>query len=69
MYILNIARAIKKGYYSMKKELLFNEILGKKNDLLLLANKLIEKKLDPCNSKEHYHSFIRKQNTKAVKQL
>ena len=53
----------------MKKELLFNEILGKKNDLLLLANKLIEKKLDPCNSKEHYHSFIRKQNTKAVKQL
>ena len=67
MYILNIARAIKKisineirdfsfenyykrigfskenSYYSMKRL--------KKKDLLLLANKLIEKILDPSNAK------------------
>ena len=31
-----------------------------KKDLLLLANKLIEKTSDPCNDKEHYQSFIKK---------
>ena len=36
--------------------------------LLLLVNKLIEKLPDPHNSKEHYHSFIRKKNTKSEKQ-
>ena len=35
----------------------------RKNDLLLLGNKLIEKIPDP-----HYQSFIRKKNTKSVKQ-
>ena len=41
----------------------------KKKDQLLLANKLIEKKIpDSCNAKEHYQSFIRKKNTKPVKQ-
>ena len=36
---------------------------------MLLANKLIEKKiLDPRNTKEQYQSFIRKKNTKSVKQ-
>ena len=40
----------------------------KKKDLLLLATKLAEKMSDPCNAKEHYQSFIRKKNTKSVKQ-
>ena len=39
--------------------------MGKK-DLLLPANKLIEKIPGPCNAKEHYLSFIRKKNTKLV---
>ena len=40
----------------------------KKKDLLLLANKLIEKIPDPHNAKEHYQSFIKKKNTISVKQ-
>ena len=36
--------------------------------MLLLANKLIEKISDPRNAKEHYQSFMRKENTKSVKQ-
>ena len=40
----------------------------KKKYLLLLANKLMEKIPDSLNAKEHYHSFIRKKNTKSVKQ-
>ena len=83
MYILNIARAIKKtsvneirdfifenyykriefsredSYYSMKRL--------KRKDLLLLANKLIEKISDPRNAKEHYQLFIKKENTKSIK--
>ena len=35
---------------------------------MLLANKLIEKIPDPRDSKEHYQSFMRKKNTKSVKQ-
>ena len=34
----------------------------------MLANKLIEKIPDLCNAKDHYQSFIRKKNTKTVKQ-
>ena len=45
-----------RSYYSMMKHL-------KKKDLLLLANKLIEKIPDPHNAKEHYQSFIRKKRT------
>ena len=41
----------------------------KKKDLLLLANKLIEKISDLHNFKEHYRSFIRKNPAKSVKQL
>ena len=37
---------------------------SKEKDFLLLANKLIEKILDPRNAKEHYQSFIRKENIK-----
>ena len=75
MYILNIVRAIKKmsvneirgfifenycniivfskesSYYSMKRS---------KKDLLLPANKLMGKMLDPLNTKEYCQSFIRK---------
>ena len=42
--------------------------LKKKQDLLLHANKLIEKIHDPCNTKEYYQSFIRKNPPKSVKQ-
>ena len=48
------------SYFSMKRL--------KKKYLLLLANKLMEKIPDSLNAKEHYHSFIRKKNTKSVKQ-
>ena len=48
----------KRSYYSMKR-------LKK---ILLLANKLMEKVLDPCNAKWHYQSFIRKKSRKSVKQ-
>ena len=39
-----------------------------KKDLLLLANKLKKNVLDPRNFKEHYQSFIIKENRKSVKQ-
>ena len=39
-----------------------------KKDLLLLANKLIEKVPDPYNAKKHYQSFIRKKSTNPAKQ-
>ena len=39
-----------------------------KKDLFLFATKLIEKILDPRNAKEHYQSFIRRKNTKSVKE-
>ena len=42
--------------------------LLEKKDLLLLANKLIEKIPDPRDAKEHYQLFVRKKNTKSVKQ-
>ena len=47
------------SYYSMKRL--------KKKDLLLLANKLIEKISDPHNAKEHYQTFIRKKIGKTIK--
>ena len=40
----------------------------RKKDLLLLANKLIEKIPDPHNAKEYYQSYIWKKNRKSVKQ-
>ena len=48
------------SYYSIKR--------FKKKDLLLLGIILIEKIPDPYNAKEHYQSFIRKKNSKLVKQ-
>ena len=47
------------SYYSMKR-------LKKK--FVLLATKLTEKIPDSRNAKEHYQLFIRKKNTKSVKQ-
>ena len=85
MFTLNIIKAIKKmsgidirdfifesydkrfgfskenSYYSMKRL--------KRKDLLLLANKLIEKVPDPRNVKEHHELFLRKKNSNSVKQL
>ena len=70
MNILNTARAIKRmsaneiRYFILEtiinkldfpnKNLLFNETLQKKKDLLLLAIKLIEKIPDPCNAEKSY---------------
>ena len=81
MYTLIIANAVKKmlankirdficeNYYkwigfSMENSYYY----AWKKDWLLLANKLIEKILDPCTAKEHYQSFIRRKNRKSVKQ-
>ena len=69
MYNLNISRAIKKmtvneirdfilenyfksGYSKENSYYLMKHLV--KKDLLLLANKFIEKILDPRNAKEHY---------------
>ena len=51
-YYNRIVFSKENSYYLMKR-------LNKK-DLLLLANKLIEKTPDPRNAKKHYQSFIRK---------
>ena len=84
MYIINIAKAIKKISINKIKESIFENCYRrirvsketsyysrkrlKKKDLLLLGNKLIEKILDPRNAKEHYQSSIRKKNRKSVKE-
>ena len=84
MYILNIAKAMKKMSVIEIRDFIFenyNKRIGflrkaviiqwntwKKKDLLLLANKLIEKIPDPRNAKGHYQSFIRKKSKKSVKQ-
>ena len=39
-----------------------------KKDLFLFATKLIETIPDLRNAKEHYQSFIRRKNTKSVKE-
>ena len=73
MYILNIARAIKKmsvieirdfnfeNYYKWIEFSNENSYYSmkhlKRKGLLLLANKLIEKVTDTCNAKEHYLSL------------
>ena len=82
MYTPNIARGIKKmfvneiryfifeNYYKQigfsKKNSYYSKKRLKQKELLLLANKLIEKVADPCNAKEHYQSFLRKKNRKSV---
>ena len=49
-YYKRIGFSKENSYYSIKRV--------KKKDLLLLANKLIEKMPDPHNAKEHYSPFI-----------
>ena len=51
-----------------KKKVIIQWNAGKKNFLLLLATKSIERTCDPRNAKEHYQLFIRKKNAKSVKQ-
>ena len=76
MYILNIARAIKKMSVNEIKVFTFEAYLKQigfcKENIhysmkYLEKNKLIEKLPDPHNAKEHYQSFIKKKNTKSVK--
>ena len=85
MYTLNIVLAIKKmsvndtrdfifeNYYKrigFSKESSYNSMKRlKRKDLLLLANKLIQKVPDPRNAKEHNESFLSKKNRKSLKQL
>ena len=40
----------------------------KEKKKIVVATKLAEKTPDPFNNKEQYQSFIRKRNTKSVKQ-
>ena len=46
----------------------WKKIIKNKKELLLLANKSIEKISDRRNAKEYYHSFVRKKKEKSVKQ-
>ena len=62
-YYQRIGFSKENSYYSMK------HLKKKKKDLLLLATKLTEKIPNLCIAKEHYQSFLRKKNTKSVKQL
>ena len=83
MYIQNIPNAIKKittnelrnifeSYYKGIRFFNENSYYSRKclerKDLLWFATNVIGKISDPHNAKEHYRSFIRKKNTKSVKQ-
>ena len=84
MYILNIASSIKNMTVNELRDFIFENCyerieFGKgscdysmkrlaRKDLPLLATKLIGKIAGPRNAKEHYQSFLRKKNTKSVKQ-
>ena len=79
MRTLNIIKAIRKmsvndifeNYYKRvgfsKEDSYYSMKCLKIKELLLLANKLIEKLSDPRNAKERYESFLRKKNRKSVK--
>ena len=84
MYTPNIASAIKKmsvnehryfifeNYYKrigfVKERRYYSMKYLKIKDLLLLSTKLIENIPDPHNAKEYYQLFIRKKNTKPLKE-
>ena len=51
----------------LKKTVIIQRNVRKK-DLGLFETKLTQKIRDPRNAEEHYQSFIRKKNTKLVKQ-
>ena len=83
MYSLNITRAIKKksvneirdfifvNYYKRiefsKENSYYSMKCLERKDLLLLANKLIERIPDPRNAKQHYQPFIKKKKLKISK--
>ena len=78
MYILNISSTIKKMSVNEPRDFIFENYskriwFVKKNIIqlnawFLIAYKLVENISDPRNAKEHYQSFIRKKNTRSVKQ-
>ena len=82
MYILNIAGAIRKMSVSKLRDFILENyykrigfVKGgsyysmKHLKKIFVASKQINKKIpDPRSSKEHYQSFIRKKDTKLVKQ-
>ena len=72
MFVSEIRDFIFENYYkqieSSKENIYYSMKRLKRKDLLLLANKLVEKIPDPCNAKERYQSFLRKKNRKSVKQ-
>ena len=84
MSTLNIIKAIKKISVNHLRDFIFENYykqIGfseedsyylmkhlKRKDLLVLANKLIRKVPDPCNTKEHCESFLRKKNKASVRQ-
>ena len=84
MSTLNIIKAIKKMSVNHLRDFIFENYykqIGfseedsyylmkhlKRKDLLVLANKLIRKMPDPCNTKEHCESFLRKKNKASVRQ-
>ena len=59
-YYKRIGFSEESSYFSMKHL--------KRKELLLLANKLMQKVPDFRNAKDHYNSFLRKKNKKSVKQ-
>ena len=63
MYILNIAKAVKK--MSIKDFIFENYYKRKKN--ILACKQINTRTSDPRSVKEHYRSFIRKKNTKSAK--
>ena len=54
--------------FSKQNSSMKNKKTTEKKDLQLFSIKLMEKITDPCNVKEHYQLFIRKKNTKSIKQ-
>ena len=72
MYALNIRDVIFENYYKgigfSRENSYYSMKRLKRKDLMLLANKLIEKIPYPRNVKEHYQSFLRNKNKKSVKQ-
>ena len=52
----------------LRKTVIIQWYIWKKKKRIVVATKLTEKTPDPFNNKEQYQSFIRKRNTKSVKQ-
>ena len=59
-------KTITKKLGFLKRQLLFNETLGKRR-FIVSPKQNNGKILDPCNSKAHYHSFIRNKKHKTSK--